>query len=88
MSHTTVHPSPVQHDATCPRGPDRHFRVTRPSVYRMPGCPGHNDPSGRQGHYADACCATQAARIVTERLVKRDRSEGIRHEPFDVQVWR
>ncbi len=88
MSHVNITPGPA-HDPECQGGPARHhFRVTRPFIYSAFTCPGHTDPAGRDGYYTDACCATQAARIITERLVKRDVSPAIRFESFDVQVWR
>lgn len=95
---TSIAPGQTAHGDGCPAtmaphcfkgapdAPTTHFRVTRLSVYKNPNCPGHKDVSARQGHYVDACCATQAARIVNLRLINRgDYSVS---ETLDVQVWR
>lgn len=100
LKYVTIHPSKAEHDAECPHNPDRpnavtwsgetpkaHFRVSRPERYASPGCPGHQNPSGRQGYYTDACCATQAARIIARRLAA-DVSVEPGTERLDVQVWR
>lgn len=77
---TRVHPSIAQHDAKCDKSAQYEFRVTRPDAYLAPGCPGHADPSARQGHYTETCCATHAARKVGVRLERT-------REPLDVQLW-
>lgn len=59
----------------------RHWRVTRPDCYTMPGCPGMHDKSARQGHYCNAENEDDARRIIRERL-ELDSSE-----PLDVQAW-
>lgn len=94
LKFVTIHPSLQMHNADCDitRGHteddaiEHHYRVTRPEVYASPNCPGHKDPSARQGHYTDACCPTHAARRIQERLVGD--LPSIVTETFDVQVWR
>jgi len=54
------------------------FRCTRPAVYG-PDCPGHLDPSARQGHYIEADTAEQAQHKM-HHLFPDDRK-------FDVQPW-
>ncbi len=103
LNYVSIHPGKAEHDAQCPKNPTqpdgvtwgqpvtptRHFRVSRPFVYRSPKCPGHRDVSARQGHYTDACCATQAARIITARLLAAKAfTNGATAETLDVQVWR
>lgn len=90
--YVTIHPSAAQHDAQCPinltgQGEKTHFRVSRPALYGAPGCPGHENPAGREGHYTDACCATQAARIIGRRLLT-DVASTTTNETLDVEVWR
>jgi hypothetical protein len=68
-----------------------HFRVTRPEQYEPPHgamtCPGHNNPPGRQGYFTNACCATNAARIIARRLAADVTTEADK-ERLDVEVWR
>ena len=70
------------HDAGCVSGEPRKFRVTLPERYRSPGCAGFTDPSGREGHFIEACCKKQAAISLRER-------EGHTGElsVYDVQEW-
>lgn len=98
LQFVTIHPSDAQHDAECPdmgkfgtKPKPTHFRVSRPEAYEPPrgavGCPGYKNPAGREGHYTDACCATQAARIIGKRLLT-DVASDTTNETLDVQVWR
>lgn len=91
MNRVTFHESRAEHDEECPvmTGEEPtalHFRVTRPLAYPL-GSPGCNDPSARQGHYTDACCATRAAGLVRARL-KASPYHFDKLSELDVQVWR
>lgn len=54
------------------------FRVTLKSLYSNPTCPGHRDPSQRNGHYLRADALDEVLAIVREKYP----SEGI-----TVQLW-
>lgn len=74
--YTRIYQASGEHDANCTRAlqvsPRKlRFRVTRPDPYPV-NSPGHLDVSARQGHYTDACCAVQAARIIIRRLALDD----------------
>lgn len=100
MNHVRVNPGP-EHDEECPvsLGADpmipglvRRYRVTRPFVYRSPSCPGHNNLEARSGVSQVSCCATQAARTVTNRLLKSGEfsQQGrveLLSESLDVEMW-
>ena len=55
------------------------FRLTRPDCYE-PGCPGHKDPSARQGYYIDADSEEEALLRMKQRFPE--------DKGFDVQVWK
>jgi hypothetical protein len=82
LNYVRIHQSTALHDADCKDTP-HHYRVTRPLGY-SPSTPGHLDVSARQGHYTDACCATQAASVIRERLVGKGYGKL---SELDVQVW-
>ncbi len=57
------------------------FRCTRRDPYDDPGCPGHKNPSARQGYYLrDASAENALARM--RKKFPHDRLG------FDVQVWK
>lgn len=54
------------------------FRCTRPDAYG-PGCPGHTDPSARNGHYITAADPEEAREKMKSRFPEDSR--------FDVEPW-
>lgn len=57
------------------------FRVTIDSKYTEPSCPGHTDPSARQGHYVRASTPLEAIYMVGANLTK-----GPLYK-YTVQAW-
>lgn len=55
------------------------YRCTRPGCYEK-GCPGHTDPSARQGHYIYA----ETREDAIEQMIKRFPDDV----HFDIQLWK
>lgn len=72
---------------------NRHWRVTRPNLYKAPGCPGHTDKSARQGYYVDARDAEHAKEVARQKYGPNAKGLDQRtnpitaDEPLDVQEW-
>lgn len=64
----------------------KEFRITLPELYDEPTCSGHNNPSGRQGHYIEADNAEDAVVKLMERH-NADRHH-MSQTQYDVQPWR
>jgi hypothetical protein len=63
-----------------------HYRVTLPELYDKPTCSGHDNPSGRQGHYVDADSPGEAV----EKIIHRFATDDFRKykTQFDVELFR
>jgi len=55
----------------------REFRCTRPTVYQSPRCPGHADPSARQGHYVQCATVAEAHAEMKQRFPKDSYFEAV-----------
>ena len=55
------------------------YRCTRPEVYD-PGCPGHTDPTARQGYYIEADSERAALFRMHEKFPEDTK--------FDIYEWK
>jgi len=58
------------------------YRFTRPHVYSSPDCPGHKNPSARQGYYIIASSEQEAFQKMHEQHPE------FAGQRLDVQFWR